>query len=235
MKTIKIKGVIVSDSDKEIYDYFGIESTSPKSVQRELESVNGLDVEVEINSGGGDLYAGSEIYTILKSYKADVVVKITGIAASSASIIAMAGKRILMSPTAQFMIHNVWSYASGDTKELEKQSKILAGHDESVANAYMLKTNKTKEELLALMDAETYFNAREAKEHGFVDEIMFDKENKIAASIKNSMLPIEVLNKARELLHEKKIEEVTPNTSNEVSNIDIAKKKLNLLKLLEVK
>lgn len=237
MAKIQIKGTIVSDSDKMIYEWFGIDATSPKDVAKVLELQNGIDVDVDINSGGGDLYAGSEIYTMLKNHKATVRVNITGIAGSAASIIAMAGDIISMSPTAQMMIHNVWSYAEGDHNDFAKEAEILKSHNESVANAYILKTGKSKDELLALMDKETWMNAREAKEQGFIDEIMFDKDKKIAASLQNSLLPESVINKVREIMMNKEYENKLESVSTDVisDNIDGMKMKLNLLKLMEVK
>lgn len=224
MKTIKIQGTIINNSDKDIYDWFGMEATSPNVVQLGLADANGLDIHVEINSPGGDLYAGSEIYTMLKSYKGTVRIDVTGIAASAASIIAMAGDVVRMSPTAQMMIHNVWTYAEGDAKTFEKEAETLRGLNEGVANAYILKTGKEKEELLKLMDNETYFNAQKALENGFIDEIMFNEENKIAASTESSMIPAEIVSKMRNFL--KKEEEQILNQS---------KAKLKLLKLMEVK
>ena len=203
-----------------------MDSTSPNKVELGLADANGLDVDVEINSGGGDLYAGSEIYTMLKSYRGTVRVNIVGIAASAASIIAMAGDKIAMSPTAQLMIHNVWTYKEGDSKTFEKEAEVLKGHNESVANAYMLKTGLEKEELLKLMDNETYFNSRQALEIGFIDEIMFDEEKKIAASINSNMIPTEIIEKMRNFLK---------NEESKKESVIINKSKLNLLKLMEVK
>ena len=233
MKKIQIKGVIVNNSEKMIYDWFEMDATSPQDVELGLADANGLDVDVVINSGGGDVYSGSEIYTMLKQYKGTVRVQIVGIAASAASVIAMAGDKVAMSPTGQLMIHNIWTVVKGDAKALEKEAKVLEGQNESIANAYMLKTGKDKEELLELMDKETYFNAREALEAGMIDEIMFDEERKIAASYKGNMIPNEIIEKMRNYL---KKEQESVKTDNKRSDyIDIAKCKLNLLKLREVK
>lgn len=195
---ILIKGAIINNDDKWIYDWFNIESTCPKDVSNLIEKADtGEDIEVEINSGGGDVYAGSEIYTQLKSYTGNVIIKIIGVAASAASVIAMAGKKVLMSPTAQLMIHNVWSRVSGDYKTLEHEAQVLKGHNAGIANAYMLKTGKSQKELLKLMDETTYFNAQEALKHKFVDEIMFNESKQIAASMGGFLLPQEVVNKMR--------------------------------------
>ena len=135
-KKINIKGPIVSDSDAWIYEWFGIEATCPKMVDEAIEKANGEELEVIINSGGGSVFAGSEIYTALKSYAGNVVVRIVGLAASAASVIAMAGKKVLMSPTAQMMIHNVTTYADGDYRDMEHTAEILRNANDTIANAY---------------------------------------------------------------------------------------------------
>lgn len=139
MKVIPIKGTIVSNNDSWIYDWFGWDYTAPKNV---VLPETGEDIEVHINSGGGDVYAGSEIYTALRSYSGKVVVKIVGIAASAASVIAMAGDEVEISPTAQIMIHNVSSNVSGDHNALLHEAEVLEGFNKSIANAYIYKTGK---------------------------------------------------------------------------------------------
>ena len=139
MKKINVKGPIVSSGDSWIYDWLGIESTSPGTVSKAIEEALGDELEVDINSGGGDVFAGSEIYTALKSYKGNVTIRIVGLAGSAASVIAMAGNRVLMSPTAQIMIHNVSSRASGDHRDMAHTAEILKNANETIANAYMLK------------------------------------------------------------------------------------------------
>lgn len=200
MKRIDIKGVIVSNDVKWIYDLFEIEATSPRMVYEQIKDANDDDLEVIINSGGGDVFAGSEIYTILKSYAGDVVTKIVGIAASVASVIAMAGKKVLISPTAQMMIHNVSAISQGDYRDMRHSADVLENYNKSIANAYMLKSGMSQEELLKLMDEETWFNAQQAKEKNLVDEIMFDDNSQpvLVASAGNAqMIPQQVINKIR--------------------------------------
>lgn len=194
---VNIKGPIVGNSDAWIYEWFGIEATSPSMVDKAIEKANGEDLEVEINSGGGSVFAGSEIYTALKSYKGNVTVKIVGLAASAASVVAMAGKKVLMSPTAQMMIHNVNSYAEGDYREMEHTAEILKSANDTIANAYRLKTGKEQKELLSLMDKETWMTAQKAKELGFIDEIMFEDLQLAASTSYSGLLPQEVINKMR--------------------------------------
>lgn len=173
MKIIQIKGTIVSNNDSWIYDWFGWDYTAPKNV---VLPETGEDIEVHINSGGGDVYAGSEIYTALRSYSGKVVVKIVGIAASAASVIAMAGDEVEISPTAQIMIHNVSSNVSGDHNALLHEAEVLEGFNKSIANAYIYKTGKALDDLLNLMNKTTWFDAESAVNQGFADKIMFAEE-----------------------------------------------------------
>lgn len=218
-KKVNVKGPIVSSDEAWIYDWFGIENTSPKSINKAIEEANGDELEVEINSGGGSVFAGSEIYTALRSYKGNVTVKIVGLAASAASVVAMAGKKIMMSPTAQMMIHNVSSRASGDYRDMEHTAEILKNANETIANAYRIKSGMNQEDLLAMMDNETWMTANKAKEYGLIDEVMFENQIQLVASTDYSgLLPLEVINKMR----------------NKLQNEIVAKEaqaKLNYLKL----
>lgn len=197
-KKINVKGPIIPSNHQWIYDWLGMEAVSPKSINEQLEQANGEDLEVEINSGGGSVFAGSEIYTAIKSYKGNVIVKIVGLAASAASVIAMAGKKIVMSPTAQIMVHNVSTYAEGDHRDMEHTAEILKSANETIANAYRIKSGKSQEDLLKMMDEETWMTSKKAKEFGLIDEVMFEDETLLVASIDQSgMLPSEVINKIR--------------------------------------
>jgi len=202
VKKVSIRGPIVSSNEQRIYEWFGMEATSPKSVLNVINSAEGDDLEVEINSGGGSVFAGSEIYTALKSYKGNVTVKIMGIAASAASVIAMAGKKIIMSPTSQMMVHNVSTIASGDHRDMNHMSDVLKGANETIANAYRIKSGKTQEELLGLMDNETWLTPAKAVEMGLADEIMFEELNLVADI--GGMLPQAVIEKVRNLITEDK-------------------------------
>ena len=224
---VNIKGPIVGNSDAWIYEWFGIEATSPSMVDKAIEKANGEDLEVEINSGGGSVFAGSEIYTALKSYKGNVTVKIVGLAASAASVIAMAGDKVMMSPTAQMMIHNVSSRAEGDYRDMEHTADVLKNADNTIANAYRIKTGKTQEELLALMDNETWMTAQKAKELGFIDEVMFEDIQLAASTSYSGLLPPEVINKIRNTIKSPNVDE----NNNSDFLIQQSKAQLNLLKL----
>lgn len=230
MKRINVKGTIISNDVQWIYDLFDIEATSPSSVLDGLESANGEDVEVVINSGGGDVFAGSEIYTELKSYSGNVTTKIVGIAASAASVIAMAGKRVQISPTAQIMIHNVSSRARGDHRDMQHEADVLKNYNKSIASAYILKSGMKEEKLLELMNQETWFNAQQALENKFVDEILFEEQTQFVANLGNSpMIPQQVIDTIRNMK-----DKFSPVASTQESESDILmqqKTKLNLLKL----
>lgn len=205
MAKVNIKGPIISSDDKWIYDWFDMEATCPKDVEKVIDFANGEDLEIYINSGGGSVFAGSEIYTLLRDYKGNTTVKIVGIAGSAASVIAMAGKKVTMSPTAQIMIHNVSCRSAGDYRDMQHTAEILESANKAICNAYILKTGMKQEDLLELMNKETWMNAQKAKEYGFIDEVMFDENNKLTNSINNSpILPNEVINKVRNLLNENK-------------------------------
>lgn len=171
--TIKINGTIVGNDDKWIYDWCEMEAFCPK----DLNLVDGEDIDIEINSPGGYIFPASEIYTALMQHKGNVNTTITGRAASAASVIAMAGTKVRMSPTAQMMIHNVSASGSGDYRDFEHYAEQLKKSNDTIANAYMIKTGKTRDEILQLMDHETWFTPDEALENGFVDEIMTKSEN----------------------------------------------------------
>lgn len=198
---IDVKGAIIDSEDQWIYDWFGIEATSPKKVNDLInQAEENEELEVEVNSGGGSVFAGSEIYTALKSYKGNVTTKIVGIAASAASVAAMAGDKVLISPTGQIMIHNASGAFSGDYNAMNKGSEILQNVNKAISNAYMLKTKLKNDELLQMMNKETWLTPQEALDKGFVDEIMFTDKVQLVASVNNCMLPREVVNKMKNKL-----------------------------------
>lgn len=221
MKRIKINGVIIPNDYQEIYDWIGWDATSPKKVSEQIE--DGKDLIIEINSGGGSVFAGSEIYTMLKNHNGNVTVQIVGLAASAASVIAMAGDKVQMSPTAQIMIHNATMDTYGDYREKQHSSEMLKNINRSIINAYKLKSGMTDDELQEMMDKETWFTAQQALEHKLIDEIMFQNEYQPAASFESGLLPIEVITTIKnKILHDK---QPTYNES------DFLMAKLNLLKL----
>ncbi|HGN7345305.1 TPA: head maturation protease, ClpP-related [Staphylococcus aureus] len=196
---INVKGAIIPNNDKWIYEMLEMDATSPKDIADSLPDTN-EDIDIIINSGGGDVYSGSEIYTSLKAYPGKVKIKIVGVAASAASVIAMAGDHIEMSPTAQMMIHNAWTMAMGDTNEMQKAVDMLDSVNKGIANAYINKTGKTEDEILSLMNKETWFNAQDAVEHGFADSKMFDEAAPRLVANSGQMLPDDVINRVTALV-----------------------------------
>ena len=135
-------------------------------------------VTIWLNSPGGDCIAASQIYSMLMDYKGDVTIKIDGIAASAASVIAMAGTQVLMAPTSLLMIHNPMTMAFGDTAEMQKAIDMLDEVKESIINAYEIRTGMSRAKLSHLMDSETWMNANKAIELGFADDILEDEKRR---------------------------------------------------------
>ena len=147
------------------------DDVTPALFREELNAGTG-NITVWINSPGGDCVAAAQIYNMLMDYKGDVTVKIDGIAASAASVIAMAGTKVLMSPVSMMMIHNPATIAFGDTAEMQKAINMLAEVKESIMNAYEIKTGMSRTKISHLMDAETWMDAHKAVELGFADDVL---------------------------------------------------------------
>lgn len=171
MRVVNIKGVIIPSDYGWIYDLFGIENTSPKKVTDALAEAAGEDIEIHINSGGGSVFAGAEIYSALISYTGNVTIKIVGLAGSAASMAATAGY-CEISPAGMIMIHNCSGSAEGDYRDMYGAGNQLQQVNRTIANTYIAKTGMSQEELLGLMDDETWMTPQEALEYGFVDAIM---------------------------------------------------------------
>ena len=150
------------------------DDVTPALFRDELNSGTG-DITVWINSPGGDCIAAAQIYNMLTAYDGKVTVKIDGIAASAASVIAMAGDTVLMSPVSMMMIHNPATIAFGDHSEMKKAMDMLSEVKESIINAYVLKTGQSRAKLSHLMDAETWMDANKAVELGFADDVLSRK------------------------------------------------------------
>lgn len=172
MAVINIRGDIVGNDDKWIYEWFGMDATCPKDVKEIIEAAEEKEpIEVLINSGGGSVMAGQEIYSALRANDR-VTIKIQSMAGSAAGVVAMAGKSQI-SPVAMVMIHNIsMSGASGDYHDMQKNAEILKRMNEAMASAYVQKSGRPLEEILKLMDRETWLTANQCLEYGFVDEIM---------------------------------------------------------------
>ena len=198
---ISIRGPIVSSNQHRFYQFYGMEATSPKSVADALAKGNGERAEVEINSGGGEIFAASEIYTALRNYAGGVHIRIVGLAASAASIIAMAGESE-MTPTGMMMIHNVQTEASGDYRPMEHTAGTLRDANHAISSAYVAKTGRPEAEIAAMMDAETWITAERAVELGFVDRVMQPDtgQKPMAADFYSGMLSEDALRRAENFL-----------------------------------
>ena len=163
-RVLTISGTIAEDSwvDDEV---------TPQVFQDELSQGKG-PIDLWLNSPGGDCVAASRIYTMLMNYPDDVNVKIDGIAASAASVIAMAGTKVSMAPTAMIMIHNPLTIVGGQKEDLDQAAQMLAETKEAIINAYELKTNLPREKISAMMDDETWMNVNKAIELGFADDML---------------------------------------------------------------
>lgn len=163
-RILHLNGTIAEES---WYD----DDVTPQLFKDELNSGSG-DITVWINSPGGDCVAAAQIYNMLMDYPGNVTVKVDGIAASAASVTAMAGTKVLMSPVSMLMIHNPMTVAYGNTAEMQKAIEMLGSVKDSIINAYEIKTGMSRTKLSHLMDAETWMDANKAVELGFADEVM---------------------------------------------------------------
>ena len=165
------KRILLLDGEISDETWWGDEVT-PAIFRSELNAAEG-DIDLWINSPGGDCYAAAQIYNMLMEYKGNVAVKIDGIAASAASVVAMAGSTVEISPLGMLMIHNPMTVSIGDTHEMERTITFLSEIKESIINAYEIKTGLSRAKISRLMDAETWMNAKKAVELGFADSVLY--------------------------------------------------------------
>ena len=182
MANINIRGVIVPDDDAWLYDYMGIAYTAPQNVADAITSApEGDALDVYINSPGGEISAGSEIYAALQRAGDRVRIHITGEACSAASVIAMAGY-CDMAPTARMMVHHVSTCASGDYHDMDDASAALQTANRAIAAAYVRKSGMTEDYALTMMDAETWLTAEDALARGLIDAIAGPQDDKNSAA-----------------------------------------------------
>ena len=196
---IDVRGDIIGNDDKWIYDWLEWDSTCPDDVKSALQTMPaGEKLIVNINSGGGSVMAGQEIYSLLHG-RNDVEIHIQSLAGSAASVIAMANT-CKMSPVATIMIHNVsMSGASGDYHDMQKNAEILKTMNSALAEAYVTKTGKTKDEILKMMDKETWITASQALKMGFIDEV-----EELQTQITNSIYGIRLTEEIRQQVTKEK-------------------------------
>lgn len=216
---------MIPNDYKWFYDWFEEDSTCPRDVQKVLDAVaEGDEIEVYINSPGGVIDVGSEIYTLLRGQN-NVKIYITGEACSAASIVAMAGY-CEMSPTALMMVHCVSSGVRGNHSAMEHMAEVLRTADRALCTAYVAKTGMSETEALELMEHETWLTAEQAKERGLIDAIMFE-ESEIMPLVAG---PLFALPGKEQMEKVKRMMEEADESKNE-SSVFLMQKQLDLLKL----
>ncbi len=224
-RVLELNGTIASESwlDDDI---------TPQMFKDELFASDG-DVTIWINSPGGDCIAASRIYSLLMDYKGNITVKIDGIAASAASVIAMAGTKVLMAPTALMMVHNPATMAFGDHAEMQKAIEMLDEVKESIINAYEIKTGKSRASLSHLMDDETWMNAKKAIELGFADGMLEDEKKSVATeafAFSSKAVDQALLNKLCNKAKAEKEKEIQTQLEETGRSVDELMDRLNLMK-----
>lgn len=220
---IEVKGAIVPNDEKWIYDWLGYDAVCPRDVNESINRANGESIDVYINSGGGDVFSGSEIYSSLREYEGQVNIHVVGLAASAASVVACAGKSDI-SPTGMIMVHNVSGSTEGDYHLMDKSSEILQQANRTIAAAYMDKTGMSEAQALKMMDSETWLTAADAVEKGLIDSITEAKNIRFTASAAYGQLPAHTLEKIRNTVK-------NPQSSADFFIRQKAQAQLNLLKL----
>lgn len=217
-RVLELNGTIAEES------WFD-DDVTPQLFKEELNAGSG-DITVWINSPGGDCVAAAQIYNMLSNYAGKVTVKIDGIAASAASVIAMAGDTVLVSPVSMMMIHNPATIAWGDSAEMQKAVAMLDEVKESIINAYEIKTGLDRKKLSKLMDAETWMDANSAVEYGFADGIMRRNtaEDMAVPAVSMMYSPAQVTNSLKEKIAKKcKIEKPKTKAEDLFSRLDLIK------------
>ena len=209
-----LRGVMIPNDYKWYYDWFGEDSTCPADLKKILDIFQpGDELEVYINSPGGVIDVGSEIYTMLRSHAEETKIYITGEACSAASIVAMAAY-CEMSPTALLMVHCVSSGARGNHNVMEKAAEILRAADEALCSAYVAKAGITKDEALTMMENETWLTAQQALDKGLIDKVMFgdDSTPDLLVAGPSFSLPTDAqMEKARAMMHQEEASGNTPD------------------------
>lgn len=221
-RTLFLNGTIAEES------WFD-DDVTPQLFKDELMADSG-DITVWINSPGGDCVAAAQIYNMLMDYKGNVTVKIDGIAASAASVIAMAGTKVLVSPVSMLMIHNPMTAAFGNSDEMQRAVEMLGSVKDSIINAYEIKTGLSRAKLSHLMDAETWMDANKAVELGFADEIMqrsTETENTAAPTVSMLYSKANVVNSLMEKIAAKCAIQPKAETKHRADDL---MERLNLIK-----
>lgn len=223
MPKIDVKGDVVDNTTAQIYDFFGMQSVNPEAIQNALNDANGADIELDIASNGGDVFAASEIYTMLQQYNGNVTGVVQGLAASAATIIAMAADKLVMSPASQLMIHRGSETADGNTNDLSHEASVMSGIDQTIASVYQAKTGMSQDDILKIMDNETWLTAKDAVDQGFADEVLaVDKAQPVFTNSIASLPSKDAVNKFLNLIKKPKVA-VSKHSDIFMSKLDILK------------
>lgn len=184
MKKIYIEGIIASSEDEILYSWLGYQVATPQKLRESLKEASGEEVELWINCYGGDVWSAVNMYDQLTSYEGKTTAIISGLSASASTIVMLGADEVKASLGSQFMIHNATTAASGDYRNLESGAQKAKTSNDSIKAIYVKKTGMSYEDLTALMDAETWYSSRDAKDAGLIDEIIdFSDERLVASSI----------------------------------------------------
>ncbi len=226
---ININGYIIPNEYKRVYDFYRMESCCPNDIKTAKLQASGELLDITIGTCyGGSIFAGSEIGSEIASHEAGATGRVMGLAASAASVLAMYIPYLSMAPTAMMMVHNVSSYAEGDYHIMDQEKTTLISCNKAMAAAYVLKAGMTEEEVLKMMDKETWLTAQQAKEKGLIDEVLYANADpdQLVAATGPGMIPKAVIEKTLKLLDE---QEGAGNPPEDTAKISLAKAKLNLI------
>lgn len=182
-----------------IYDEIGQWGITAKQFAADFGNIKASTINIRINSAGGDVFDGLAVYQTIRAHPAETVVTIDGLAASIASIIALGGKKVKMAENAYMMIHNPWTMAMGDAAELRKQADVLEKLSATSADIYAAKSKKSTDDCRAMMNAETWMDAKQALEMGFCDSIVDGNKEVVPAALAKAMLKFNPPEKLRKI------------------------------------
>lgn len=242
---IEIKGFIVPDDYLEVYQWLGYTATSPKVIKNavaEAEKAGEKEILIEINSGGGSVWAGAEMYYALKKFNGTVKGEIPSIAASAATFPAMACDHLGMSILGHMMIHRAKNGLDGHQQDMRDNADFLKNIDDSIVSAYLTKTSLSREELNEMMKKDSWMTAQQALENKFIDEILFINEapNAIASATdlldNSSLLPQDVIDKIKaEILASKTIDPINVAIQNNSNSENANKEESKSMDLNQLK
>jgi ATP-dependent Clp protease protease subunit len=214
---------LVIEGDISSQESWWFDTATPEELRNELKKHTG-DLTVSLNSGGGDVFAGVAMYNALRNYDGKVTVRVDGLAASIASVIAMAGDKVVMSPGSMMMVHKPWTMVAGDANELEKVREVLNGIEDSLIPIYATRTGKTEEEVRELLEAETWMTGDEAVEMGFADEAIIEAKTAYSDAIKNLMSgKLAFSMSATQTSMEKLVDKIKSSADEEVKDVPTSK------------